>query len=63
MTRLVRLVRLVQRDEAITTSQLIDSLDVSRRTLFRDLKVLRDAGYHVTYDQEHGYQIDDPSHE
>ncbi len=56
--RLLRLITVLQRDEPNTTAGLLKELGVSRRTFFRDLKLLQEAGVPYHHDKAQGYQID-----
>ena len=56
--RLLRLITVLQRDETNTTAGLLKELGVSRRTFFRDLNVLQEAGVPYRYDRAQGYHID-----
>jgi len=56
--RLLRLITVLQRDEPNTTESLMHDLDISRRTLFRDLKLLDEAGVPYRHDRALGYRID-----
>ena len=56
--RLLRLITVLQRDEPNTTARLLKELDISRRTFFRDLKLLEEAGVPYRYDRAQGYHID-----
>lgn len=55
--RLVRMITMLQHDDGWTVERLIDTLGVSRRTLFRDLKCLQKAGVVVRHQRNHGYSI------
>jgi len=55
--RLIHLVQLLQRDEPIPFEDLRRELGTSRRTLFRDLSVLEQAGMPCTFDREKGGYI------
>lgn len=55
--RLMRLIVMLQAPANYTTANLMERLGVSRRTLFRDLDVLREAGIPIYHDREHGYRI------
>jgi proteasome accessory factor B len=48
--RLLRLVQLLQSDEAKTASELARLVGVSRRTIFRDLELLTQAGIRYEFD-------------
>ena len=48
--RLLRLVTLMQSGRRCNVRSMCTSLEVSRRTLFRDLSVLQDAGIQYVYD-------------
>lgn len=62
LARLLRLVALLQIENNYTPTTLQELLGVSRRTLFRDLKVLGEAGYPTRYTRNNGYRIDgDPT--
>lgn len=56
--RLLRLITLLQSGEARSVDELIEELNVSRRTLFRDLNALKDAGIPAYHDRPKGYRID-----
>jgi predicted DNA-binding transcriptional regulator YafY len=56
--RLLRLITVLQRDEPNTTAGLMRELGVSRRTFFRDLKLLDEAGVPYRHDRAQGYRID-----
>lgn len=55
--RLLRLVTLLQSGRARSAKDLMAELGVSRRTLFRDLKVLQVAGIPYYHDTTSGYRI------
>ena len=60
--RLLRMVTVLQQDESPTAESLMKELGVSRRTLFRDLSTLKEAGIPYHYDRKHGYQLDADFH-
>jgi predicted DNA-binding transcriptional regulator YafY len=49
--RLLRLVRLFETGARYNARELGDLCGVARRTIFRDLNVLRDCGYAITFDE------------
>ncbi len=55
--RLLRLISLLHSGRARTAHDIMAELGVSRRTLFRDLGVLRDAGIPYYHDPQTGYRI------
>ena len=55
--RLLQLITLLQSGQAKSVNDLLSELGVSRRTLFRDLKVLQLAGIPYYYDSGLGYRI------
>jgi predicted DNA-binding transcriptional regulator YafY len=56
--RLLQLISLLQAGRAYNTEALAQASSVSRRTIFRDLDVLRSAGIPLVYDENHErYQI------
>jgi len=55
--RLLQLITLLQSGRARSVDDLLADLDVSRRTLFRDLKALQAAGVPYYYDPAAGYRI------
>jgi len=57
LARLLRLVHLLREDEPMSVENLAERLSVSRRTVFRDLTTIRQAGGVVTYDAGRGYQL------
>lgn len=52
LQRLLRLIELLQSGRRYNTRQLSDSCRVSRRTVFRDLRLLQEAGLEVHFDDE-----------
>lgn len=58
LARLLRMVHLLRESDPLSVEDLAERLDVSRRTIFRDLTTLRQAGAVVTHDAERGYHID-----
>ncbi len=54
VTRLLRLMRALQSGQPGTPDELARFFGVSRRTLFRDLEVLAEAGIRCTYDSSTG---------
>jgi len=57
LARLLRLVHLLREDKPMSVEDLAERLNVSRRTVFRDLTTIRQAGGIVTYDAGRGYQL------
>lgn len=58
LSRLVELLHLLQGGRGHNISSLIEICGVSRRTIFRDLEVLREAGIPVLYDEdEQAYRV------
>ena len=56
--RLLRLITLLQSDRGMTVTELADELQVSRRTVFRDLNMLELAHIPYYFDRErNGYRI------
>ena len=56
--RLLRLITLLQSDRSLTVTQLAEDLQVSRRTIFRDLNMLEMAHIPYYFDkQRSGYRI------
>ncbi|WP_339684276.1 helix-turn-helix transcriptional regulator [Gimesia maris] len=56
--RLLRLIALLQSGRVYNSAQLASECEVSRRTVFRDLKTLQESGIYVLYDDEkQGYQL------
>jgi len=59
ISRIVQLLTLLQSGESHSVDDLVDLLDVSRRTLFRDLNELESIGVPYYYDnQAGGYRLD-----
>jgi predicted DNA-binding transcriptional regulator YafY len=56
--RLLQLITVLQRDEPNTTEGLLKELGVSRRTFFRDLRLLQEAGVPYQHDKAQGYHVD-----
>jgi predicted DNA-binding transcriptional regulator YafY len=57
--RLIRLIHLVQGGHARTVRQLARQLNVSRRTVFRDVRTLENAGVPIARRPGRGYAIDE----
>jgi proteasome accessory factor B len=58
ISRLVQLLGLLQAGKGRNAGELAKACQVSRRTIFRDLDVLRQAGVPLLFDDEHGqYRI------
>lgn len=58
LCRLLTLIRMLQSGRAYSPNELAQELEVSRRTVFRDLVVLRMAHIPYYYDrQRRGYKI------
>lgn len=56
--RLLRLIALLQSGRIYNSAQLASECEVSRRTVFRDLKTLQESGIYVLYDDEkQGYSL------
>ncbi|MEE9294064.1 MAG: WYL domain-containing protein [Phycisphaerae bacterium] len=57
--RLIRMVQILQAGRRCSVQDLADEMSVSRRTIFRDMEVLRGAGIHCTHDADtESYRID-----
>jgi predicted DNA-binding transcriptional regulator YafY len=56
--RLLLLLDTLQTGRIYNTQQLADLSQVSRRTMFRDIRTLQESGLHILYDeQRQGYQL------
>lgn len=55
--RLLRLITLLQSGRPRSAAELMQELEISRRTLFRDLNMLQEAGVPYYYDPSLGYRI------
>lgn len=55
--RLFRMILLLQGRPNLSSKDLADHFDVSRRTIFRDLRALTDSGVPLTWDESGGYEI------
>ena len=55
--RLFALVLLLQNRPNMSSRDLAEHFDVSRRTIFRDLRALTESGVPLTYAEEGGYEI------
>ena len=55
--RLIQLVSLVQTGSAISSAELSEELCVTRRTIFRDIRTLQDAGVPIRSRRGGGYSI------
>ncbi len=61
LQRVLRLVHLLQSGKGYNTAALARICGVSRRTVFRDLELLRQAGFQVTFDEAEGcYRLPQP---
>lgn len=52
--RAIRILNCLQNGAAYNTKQLADRLNVSRRTIFRDISSIREAGIDIVYDEDKG---------
>lgn len=57
LPRLIRLLSQIQSNPTQGPDELAESLSVSRRTLFRDLRALADAGVPIVHEPGKGYRI------
>jgi len=57
LSRIIHLLTLLQSGVRVTPGDLATRLNVSKRTVYRDLEVLRDAGVDITYQRGHGYRL------
>ncbi len=57
ITRLLRLITLLESGPGSNGTRLAQELGVSRRTFFRDLRTLQEAGVPCFHDAENGYRI------
>jgi hypothetical protein len=58
LTRLLQLIGLLQTEQCPNARQLAETCEVSRRTIYRDLATLADAGMNVVYRPDRqGYQL------
>lgn len=56
--RLLKVIALLQSGRVYNSAQLAGECEVSRRTVFRDLKTLQESGIYVLYDEEkQGYTL------
>jgi predicted DNA-binding transcriptional regulator YafY len=55
--RLFRLILVLQNRPNLSSKDLADHFEVSRRTIFRDLRALTDSGVPLTYGESGGYEI------
>src|SRR5690606_2205218 len=55
--RLFRMILLLQGRPNMSARDLADHFEVSRRTIFRDLRALNDSGVPLTWDTSSGYEI------
>lgn len=55
--RLIRLITAMQSDRGRSATELAEELGISRRTFFRDLNLLKEAGVPYFFDPERGYRI------
>lgn len=57
LSRVLRLLQLLREDPPVTVDVLAERLGVSRRTVFRDLTTVRQAGGVVTHEPGRGYRL------
>ena len=57
LPRLLELVMILQSGVGTELYEIMEELDISRSTAFRDLKILRDAGIPYSFEKGKGYQI------
>ncbi|MEM1209911.1 MAG: YafY family protein [Planctomycetota bacterium] len=57
ISRLIRLLTTIQSDPTQGPAELAEAMGVSRRTLFRDLNTLTEAGVPIVFEQGRGYRI------
>ncbi len=57
LPRLLELVMILQSGVGTQLYEIMEELDISRSTAFRDLKILRDAGVPYSFEKGQGYQI------
>jgi len=56
--RLLKLIALLQSGRVYNSAQLASECEISRRTVFRDLKTLQESGIYVLYDEDkQGYTL------
>jgi predicted DNA-binding transcriptional regulator YafY len=55
--RLLELITFIQSNVHVTVYDIMNELDVSRSTAFRDLKILEDCGIPCSFDPKQGYRI------
>lgn len=61
-SRAIRILTCLQSGPTFNARELADRLQVSRRTIYRDLNLIRGAGIHVEFDGENaGYRVADGS--
>lgn len=59
--RAIRILKKLQTGIAVNAQQLADTMGVSRRTVFRDLNLLREAGVDLTFDLDKAtYRLTEP---
>jgi len=58
LQRLLRLITMLQSGGGHTAATLMATMNISRRTLFRDLQALRDAGIPLVHRARDGYRLD-----
>jgi len=58
INRLLQLVELLQSGHVYNSAQIAEHCEVSRRTIFRDIKMLQDSGLPIRYNEEkQGYSL------
>jgi predicted DNA-binding transcriptional regulator YafY len=56
--RIVRLVRLLSAGRSLDTDELCQRFGIHRRTVFRDIRMLREAGLNIVYfPLEHAFRL------
>jgi len=57
LKRLLRIGLLLQRGERVNCRDLAKIMNVSRRTIYRDIQALGEAGLVVAFDADHGHYV------
>jgi len=55
--RILRLIKLLQRERPVFIDDIMDTVNVARRTVFRDLAFLEEIGIVVNHNRLDGYYI------
>ena len=56
--RMLQMILLLQESRSRSSAELADQFEVSKRTIFRDMQLLRDTGFPVSCDGKGNYELE-----